>query len=352
MLLVLILILCNSKPIASATFENIEVGLSFSNDKRIVVITSDNYLNKYVHQADEVTIKDQKISKLVENSVTDLTGVIRLHMTRCGIEEIRPGAFKNLPLLKELNLSNNLLKEIKNGVFANLPFDTLYLENNRIAKIENKAFNNLALANLFMDNNRISTWNSEWFYGTRLIGISMGNNLIENLPRRSFEYLAKLNLGLVYLILNNNKLKSIDPDAFEGLKEASYLSFQNNLLEFLEPGLFDSVQQIYTLELNNNKIREVYYETFRNTKLSEINLKNNLLSCISTDIFNATRMTKIYVHGNPIKCHCVEYWEKWKKNKKLEIDNFNGLKKNCISVANSCRFYIFLFVLTLLVFAF
>ncbi|RZB38670.1 LRR 8 domain containing protein [Asbolus verrucosus] len=288
-----------------ATYENVTLTLTtrwtiyfvdYEAPIKLVPIRSDNNLVDYVNNQpfEIVQIQNQIVPELAENSVANLPNINEIQITRSGVRNVLPGAFRNLPSLKYLDLSDNLLEEIKDGVFTDLPeLDLIHLENNRISRLGDKVFNSLPRMNhLFISNNSISTWRSHWFSETRVESIAMGYNLLEELPANAFEYYVHLHKGddlvrLWYLELNDNKLKKIHPDAFQGLTEVGYLNLHNNSLQELPSGIFRTVKNLNNFVLSDNKIIKIdVAQVFKNTTLTYVELNNNQLSCVSVDIFN------------------------------------------------------------------
>ncbi|KAJ3640726.1 hypothetical protein Zmor_027270 [Zophobas morio] len=347
----LILFLSVCKPINSAIFENVSLILkwhSHMEDKEIVRISYDDYLRSYVGEFGEVVIQNQNIPVLGKLSVSNLPKVTHLYLTNCRIRKIQVGSFQNLPVLTDLNLSDNLLEEIDNGIFDKLSFKSLYLEGNRIVRIGDRAFNNLHMEYLFIDNNRIFEWKSEWFRGTPLGSVSITNNRLENLPGLAFEYLWHFgkDVVLVNFIASSNKIAKIDPDAFKGVKMIVTLNLQNNSLTHLEPGLFDTVENIDQIDLGQNKLSQIYYEVFRKTKITNLNVYDNFLTCVSTDIFATSELKVLNVRNNPISCPCVRKWSVWKvKSRFPEITNFGNLKTRCVKSVSAATQPIQLYIL-------
>lgn len=353
----IILILGLFKPTTSVTFENVSVILiwrSGMQDQKIISIKRDNELRNYIGQYGEVIITNQNIPVLEQNSVSNIPKLTHLHLTNNKIRKIKIGALKFLPELTDLNLSGNLLEELENDIFENLGFKTLYLENNRIKKIGNTVFNFLKMEYLFIDDNRISEWSSDWFRGTPLQSISLRNNHIQTFPKLAFEFLWHFNKDIILenFILSGNQLKQIDFDAFLGVKVILSLDLQNNSLTYLEPGIFDSVEMIDRIQLSDNRLTQLYFENFRKTKISNLDVYNNFLECVPIEIFNVTELENLNIEKNPIRCECFHEWENWKiENRKPRITGLENLENECraSSSAYSFNFFVLTYFIVILV---
>lgn len=102
-------------------FENVKV-LKFSGDNsdgEIKVKSSHDIKDAY-----RIEVLHQDIEKLCEGAIIDFPELDKLVLQDDKITEIQPGAFKNLPVLRDLRITYNEIKKIKNGVFNYLNVKT------------------------------------------------------------------------------------------------------------------------------------------------------------------------------------------------------------------------------------
>ncbi|RZB38669.1 LRR 8 domain containing protein [Asbolus verrucosus] len=164
----------------------------------------------------------------------------------------------------------------------------------------------------------------------------MEYNLVQELPADAFGYFVNFYKGhkdvkLWYLVLSDNKLEKIHPDAFKGLTEVAYLNLHNNSIQELPPGVFRTVKYINNLVLSDNKIIDIDVpQVFKNTKLTYVTLENNQLSCLPVDIFNITKIYNLKLDGNPLGCECVKSWEMWQNQTGKNIVSFDNIRESCI----------------------
>jgi hypothetical protein len=330
----------------SAVFENVTVSLTTELTKLyvygrppidVVLIQSSNTLGEYVNlqPLEIVTIQNERVPFLKENSVGNLPNIIHVSIISCRVKRVEPGAFQNVPKLDSINLDSNLIETIEDGVFTNLRVRSVYLNNNKIVTIGNAAFNNMTLTTLSLNNNKISKWNSDWFVGTPVNSIYLSNNLLEVLPANAFAFgwmFKKVNVPLLawHIDFSKNRLKKIHPDAFTHINGFMYLSFADNYLGELSPNLFKSVKQINTLDFSDNRIANVE-RIFDDITVNQLILINNTLSCFPTNVFDVSRINFIFLDGNPLTCGCVQMWKHFQmQNNALVVYNMENLERNCV----------------------
>ncbi|XP_068446179.1 podocan [Clinocottus analis] len=180
------------------------------------------------------------------------SSLYRLHLKSNKIEKIPPGAFDNLPNLRELYLQNNLLSNegMDNETFSQLSsLECLDLSNNNLSVVPKGLPRNLVLLHL-------------------------EKNSINSIPKDSLASVRNLE----YLLLHNNKLRSrsIHPTAFQGLKKLHTLHMYNNLLERVPRGL---PKRAKTLMILHNFINEISRNDLALLfSLTELNLSYNKLT--------------------------------------------------------------------------
>ncbi|XP_018321471.1 slit homolog 3 protein-like [Agrilus planipennis] len=257
--------------------------------------------------ANEITVRDQKIPILYKGAVKDLPRLYDLELIYSEIQEIEPGAFENVPRLLELKLNGNKISKIQGGILNNLNIKRLDLSFNEINAIEPNAFNDLPnLRVLLLDNNLIREWNPNWFENTpNLLMIHFSKNLLETLPAHAFKNVKGTeNVKDGWLPLENyfdfseNKIQTIDPKAFEDIKQLDILDLRRNLISELQPGVFSNLEKVNSIWLLDNKI-----------------------TCVSDEFLDslphghgiARRAYKF--DANPWNCTCLEKVQTWSKEK-------------------------------------
>lgn len=109
-------------------FKNVKV-LKFSGDVEtdgeITVTNVDQIRDAY-----QIEVTHQVLKKLCEGAVVDFPDLDKLILMDVGVSEIQPGAFKSLPVLRDLRIGYNEIKTIKNGVFNYLNVSVYYPKKN------------------------------------------------------------------------------------------------------------------------------------------------------------------------------------------------------------------------------
>nr|ABB21099.1 variable lymphocyte receptor A [Eptatretus stoutii] len=154
------------------------------------------------------------------------------------------------------------------------------------------------------------------------------------------------------LVLNYNKLRELEPTAFHGLKELTYLDLDGNKLQTLPPGVFDHLVELDTLGLNSNQLKSLPPRVFDHltkltilwlsynelqrlpdgvfdklTLLEKLYLLNNQLKRVPEGAFNSLeKLTLLQLDTNPWDCSCrdILYLSNWIREKKGTVSNIEA----------------------------
>lgn len=133
----------------------------------------------------------------------NLPNLHKLFMKNCTLQEIHKDAFKGLELLIELDLSNNYLKVLEPGVFADvLRLRVLILNFNFVERLEDYLFDNLT-------------------YFTKL---ELKNNQLRYIAPRTFVDVPKLS----QIYLESNQLPLLSDESFRSIPQLRSLSLLEN----------------------------------------------------------------------------------------------------------------------------
>ncbi|KAG5830333.1 hypothetical protein ANANG_G00309350 [Anguilla anguilla] len=133
--------------------------------------------------------------------------------------------------LETLDLSNNVIGELKAASFPVLPLKNLFLSNNRISALESGCFHNLS--------------------GTLQV-LKLSRNRLTAVPPKIFQL-----PNLQHLELNRNRVRRIDGLTFHGLHSLKSLTMQRNGLSRLMDGAFWGLSNMEVLQLDHNNLTEV-----------------------------------------------------------------------------------------------
>ncbi|KAJ3656905.1 hypothetical protein Zmor_015950 [Zophobas morio] len=262
------------------TFENVTVQWRLDNRVFESVGTSDN-LKKIVPDENQEWGKIiGNVPILYEKSVFDIPNLIILDVSNVGLEEIKPGAFGNLPLLEKLILSGNKLTEIKTDTFVDLSVTYIDLSSNSIILLQPRAFKNFNANYLLLDNNKLTEFPSGVFDNVTIGNLSLSNNRLHTIAPKALS-----TVRLRILNLPGNKLEEINPEVFD-LQDLTTLNLDSNTVKLLRPGDLRNLPELDELSLVENQLKEIPEGVFNNTKLSDLNLDANKIAKIASRAFD------------------------------------------------------------------
>lgn len=127
--------------------------------------------------------------------------------------------------------------------------------------------------------------------------------------------IEKFTQHLVNLVIKNCKLKKITSKNLEKFTFLQYLDLSYNEIEVLEENLFTMKSTILYLVLNDNKIKDVHYSVFKSNGHMYLDLENNTcVSKLADDSLEVNKLIKL------IKLQC-KFYHKLQEN---ELSNNQG----------------------------
>ncbi|KAA8588676.1 hypothetical protein FQN60_010021 [Etheostoma spectabile] len=268
------------------------------------------------------------------------------------------GTFKKLPNLKKINLSNNKLRDIRDGAFDGAGgVLELLLTGNKLTGLQGRMFKGLiGLKTLMMRSNQISCIDNSTFTGLSSVRLlSLYDNRISSIAPGAFStlhslstinllsnpYVCDCHLAWLGQWLKKTRVVSGNPrcqkPAF--LKEipiqdvatpdftcdgmlllpqrwlpiATYL--EGNMLTSV-PKELPGLKQLLLVDLSNNSISTLAPFTFSNmTQLATLILSYNQIRCIPVHAFDGLKSLRLLALGaNPLYCNCDLRWlSQWVK---------------------------------------
>ncbi|XP_068029432.1 leucine-rich repeats and immunoglobulin-like domains protein 2 isoform X3 [Anomalospiza imberbis] len=244
------------------------------------------------------------------------------------ISEIKASSFPRMQL-KYLNLSNNRITTLAAGCLDNLSSSLMVikLNRNRISMIPPKIFRLPHVQFLELKRNRIKIVESLTFQGLEsLKSLKMQRNGISRLMDGAFfglgnieelelehNNLTEVNKGWLYglrtlqqLYVSQNAITRISPDAWEFCQRLAELDLSYNQLTRLKESAFVGLGLLEKLNLGDNHINHIADGVFRGlTNLQTLDLRNNEISWAIEDANEAfvglSRLDKLILQGNQIK---------------------------------------------------
>ncbi|XP_023975530.1 leucine-rich repeats and immunoglobulin-like domains protein 2 isoform X4 [Physeter macrocephalus] len=317
---------------------------------------SHNRLSNWNISLESQTLQEVKMNY---NELTEIpyfgeptTNITLLSLVHNIIPEINAEAFQFYPALESLDLSSNIISEVKTSSFPRMQLKYLNLSNNRITILEAGCFDNLSssllvvklnrnrismippkifklphLQFLELKRNRIKVVEGLTFQGLdSLRSLKMQRNGISKLKDGAFfgldnmeelelehNNLTEVNKGWLYglrmlqqLYVSQNAVERISPDAWEFCQRLSELDLSYNQLTRLDESAFVGLSLLERLNLGDNRVTHIADGVFRFlSNLQTLNLRNNEISWAIEDASEAfaglTSLTKLILQGNQIK---------------------------------------------------
>ena len=213
---------------------------------------------------------------------------------------IQMAAFHDAEMLSELKLSNNLLVELQEGTFSGIlegdPFDSMYPVAYRLPNLKK----------LQLDNNDISFVADGVFANmSNLLVLDLTSNNLADINAFTFYGLS----GLNYLSLADNVLRRSNASFWHFLRNIREIDMSDNDINFVESESFAELMYLYTLRLDNNQIEEIQSPGLVIPSVSSLNLSYNSISHVSYDIFeNNQNLTWLNLDGNGINEIDIDAW--------------------------------------------
>ncbi len=164
---------------------------------------------------------------------------------------------------------------------------TLVLSNKKLTSLEGlqliKSIDTVRLLDL--GNNKLTTIQPDAFIGlTNLQILWLGGNQLTTIQPGAFNGLTNLQI----LGLNHNQLQTIQPNAFNGLGNLQDLYLDKNQLTTIQPNAFNGLGSLQYLGLNHNQLQTIQPGAFNGlNSLQTLSLSFNQLKTIKSGAFNA-----------------------------------------------------------------
>lgn len=120
------------------------------------------------------------------------------------------------------------------------------------------------------------------------VKVDCSNRMISNIPK------AQLESNTEMLILSNNKINSLQSDAFSDLTELEEMYLSGNELRIIPKDVFSNLKSLLLIDLSHNKIEHIDSDTFlKNIMLLMVYLKGNMLLSVSASFVRSPSVIKL-----------------------------------------------------------
>lgn len=114
---------------------------------------------------------------------------------------------------------------------------------------------------------------------------------------KSDAFLATPNLEEIYI---SETLINIEPRAFNGLEQLTYLKLHKNVLKVIPKGAFSNLPQMFKLDLQENFIENIEHGLFENSSFVTINLSYNKMNNIQVGKLDFPNLMRLIMTNNDV----------------------------------------------------
>ncbi|KAG6447430.1 toll-like receptor 7 [Manduca sexta] len=305
--------------------ENI-ISLNLTNNK-IKFVDELGFGHKCGSTLQTIDLSNNDIMSLpADSEILHLRRLTQLFLQNNKISELPHEVFSDLLSLKVVNLSDNGINYLPEGLFHNTrEIREIYMQNNELEILPKKIFNRLEqllVLDLSANKLRSDHIEDETFGGLiRLIVLDLSRNALARITRNMFKdlfFLQILNLNnnslgfiednafsplfnLHTLNLGVNKLHAVEDHMFNGLFILNKLNINGNLLSFVSENAFKNCSDLKELDLSSNKLTKIPEAILQLPFLKSLDLGENLLTEITNNSFqNLSQLTGLRLIDNQI----------------------------------------------------
>ena len=158
-----------------------------------------------------------------------------------------------------------------------------------------------------------------WIYPDVMSVLDAADNNIVAIDENAFQEMGD---SLEILLLQNNKLRTLNPGAFNNLKNLLTLDLHGNSLISLQPGCFQGLEKLSELDLSANMMSSIPVNAFQNLlNLKELILEDNQLDFLNSSIFSGlNKLKSLNLEGNSLISLHVELFQGLSRLEKLDLD--------------------------------
>ncbi|XP_038112146.1 protein artichoke [Culex quinquefasciatus] len=233
---------------------------------------------------------------------------------------IHPATFRDLNHMFEIDAGNNKLQEIIPGL--PIAIERINLQQNQIANFPQNPTNSLdlpALRMLDISGNLLTRVAKGSFQTTPQMRIlSMARNQLQSIDEGSLTGLNRLEV----LNLQDNRLLALHERSLAPLENLRDLNLQGNRIEVLVDNLLDSNGNLERFDASRNSIVEISSKAFRNSRsLQVLDLSGNKLRELPESLSGLSELREIDVSFNQLTELTPTVLGSWRNLEELKVSN-------------------------------
>lgn len=271
----------------------------------------------------ELVLSHNKISTLFPGCFDGIGASLQnlgLNINNLDETKLGPLASVSWARLEKINLAQNLLNTIPDGLFYNMKgLVTLYVDSNKISSISKLAFQGLnQLQNLDISYNELQSIEKDTFASLDSLRVLDLRN--ENVKQGSrFELTVDSVNGLKRLqkliLTDTPVLESELWKAIQYLENLVVLELGGTGILSIPDLQFSFNKKLSHLMIERNSLSSLTQAMLYGTEnsLETLNLQQNNIESINKCVFsNHTTLKSMFLYGNPLRCDCeIEWLQNW-----------------------------------------
>ena len=283
---------------------------------------------RYVRHLHSLSLANNRIETLVTRIFFGLTRLEHLDLSHNPLGVIQPELFSDIPVLKKFSCAGCKLNEVSGDTLMMVPeVKDLDLRNNYLLEIPDGLLTLTNLMSLKLDGNQISHVAEYTFTDSPVTHVFLSHNSITNIELGAF-----INSSISHLDISYNRLSDLVSGGFSDvLSTIRDLQISGNplqtdqLFELLQqahqlhhlgmgdiglsevPNVIGHGRGLHSLNLSSNFLSNIPREIFISSpKLRLLDLSNNEFEGINVDVLDAMSLSKelriLRLENNPWQC--------------------------------------------------
>lgn len=241
---------------------------------------------RHVRHLHSLSLANNRISSLVTRIFFGLSRLEHLDLSNNPIKELQPELFSDVPVLKKFSCAACDLSEIKENILIMIPeVKDLNLRDNFLTQIPQGLAALTSLISIRLDGNRITQIDQFTFTDSPVSHVHLAHNDIMSIDVNAFS-----NFTLTHLDLSYNRLSDLSTDGFpDVLPNLKELQLSGNPLQTDKVfEMLSNAKQLHHLGLGDIGLSEVPTVIGHGRGLHSLNLSSNYISVLPHELFSSS----------------------------------------------------------------